>query len=204
MEISIQGLLRLALASVVCGVALGALYDMLRFSRMGIVYSVTPAFSLRQGRYGLHFPRYGDVTLSAGSSPWQKTRMACRIFLDDVFFFVAATLLLLVVIYYANSGQFRIMSVCGAVLGYKGYGITVGKVCAKWAIPVLKVVKLIRHYLCLLILYPFIYVGIRLMDRIRHAATALRITRRERKLDRYTKQERARICAELSHNITHS
>ena len=130
--------------------------------------------------------------------------MACRVFLDDVFFFVAATLLLLVVIYYANSGEFRIMSVFGAVLGYKGYGITVGKLSAKWALPVIKTVKLIKRCAFLLILYPALYVGVRLADRARGVAVTVRMKKRGRQLDRYTKNEQARICAELSKNITHS
>ena len=126
MEVSQRALAFLLCRAFLCGVALGAFYDVLRITRLWMGEGLPPAARALEGRLALpenlrffHMPRVfrrpGGV---AGG---------ILIFFEDVLFCLVCAVVLILELYVCNDGQFRLSALACMLIGVFAYLISLGR-----------------------------------------------------------------------------
>ena len=126
MEVSQRALALLLCRAFLCGVALGAFYDVLRITRLWMGEGLPPAARALEGRLALpeklrffHMPRVfrrpGGV---AGG---------ILIFFEDVLFCLVCAVVLILELYVCNDGQFRLSALACMLVGVFAYLISLGR-----------------------------------------------------------------------------
>ena len=185
MEIVQSALARLTLYACLLGAALGAVYDLLRLSRvfLGVHYSQRAAKRLQAIRLPLIGPR---------TKKKKSPALGIVVFLEDFLFCIFAGITLILLFYEYNNGKIRYVAFLGAALGFLGYRGTLGRVVMLFSEAITFLVETGLRYIFFFGAYPFRILG-RLVGRL--SLGALRGVQNavgKRRRRRYTARERAR------------
>lgn len=184
MEISPYLLAAMLLCSLLCGLALGMLYDVFRIFRImtGTEHQTGgyPRKDKKEGSTARHFdksrkypevlpvpkfmrPVYGSTVRITGILNREKNgkRHCLRsillqllLFFEDILFFLIAGCVIALLLYYTNDGQFRGMAVFGVVSGFVLYYFTVGKLVISVSRALVFAIKAVLAYTILLVAFP--------------------------------------------------
>ena len=177
MEIS-QTLLGMTFViATLAGLAVGAMYDVLRITRVLLAHLV------------------GNGTASR-----RTVKAVC--FVEDVLFTIAASLVLILLVYYTGDGQLRALAPVGLTCGFFVWYVTLGKLIMRLsdviASVIAKAVRLTVRYTLLVVSLPFrlfghafmCVIGYRLMAWVTRLLDSRRIQYTEREADRLHKSAR--------------
>ena len=152
MQIFLADQLRVTLFSILIGVALGALYDVVRIFRtsLGVVYVNRFTDKLK----GIKLPLIKNPLLRQE----KKRRIAenVMIFITDILYFLVATFVMMVYVYYVNSGVARWYIFVGSVLGIFAYYVSIGKLVISISECISFFIKVLISYLAFFISRPFL------------------------------------------------
>ncbi len=152
MEISLASQLFVFIASVILGLVLGALYDVIRIIRALLGISYINRFTQRLKELRLALIKNPLFKEGAHS----RTFDSIIIFVTDVVYFLAVTLALMIYIYHMNSGIVRWYIFAGAIVGMLMYYVTIGRLVISVSEYIVFFLKVIFSYLSFFISRPFI------------------------------------------------
>ncbi len=152
MEISFASQLFVFLASLILGLVLGVLYDVIRIIRALLGISYINRFTQRLKV--LRLPLIKNPLCKAGVH--SRTFDSIIIFITDVVYFLIVTLALMIYIYHMNSGIVRWYIFAGAMIGMLMYYITIGRLVISVSEYIVFFLKVIFSYLSFFISKPFI------------------------------------------------
>ncbi len=126
MEISQAGLLRLFLSALLTGVALGAVYDILRALKT-LAFAEEVSEKYRE----IELPLVGVCAYRTKMGAFKKSVYLIYTAVSDILFFVIGAVFSVILAYSENSGRMRWMILVGMVLGFLIYYRTIGKLTGK-------------------------------------------------------------------------
>lgn len=126
MEVSQRALAFLLCRALLCGVALGAFYDLLRITRLWMGENLPPAARSLQGRLALP-PQLQFFHMPRGFRRPGKIVSGILIFLEDVLFCLACAVVLILELYVCNDGQFRLSALACLLIGVTAYLMSLGR-----------------------------------------------------------------------------
>ena len=160
MYVSMSELSLVLLYSLFLGVFIGSAYDVIRLLRIavGVRYksvSETP-FDFTSLHFVGRYIKKGTVKEKSGKF------LSIFICIGDILFFVFAALCISVFTYHFNSGEFRFFILFGAVLGFLGYYLTLGRVVLYLSSKIILFLKIILLYVSFFVFYPFSFVFLKI------------------------------------------
>lgn len=186
MGISQSAIGALYLYALLLGIALGAIYDCLRITRvfLGNHYSHRTARRLRE----IHLP-----LLSKGKTRGESRFLGLVVFFEDLFFCLFAGISLILLLYEANNGKFRFPVVLSAGCGFLLYRGTVGRLVMLFSEVIAFALETSMRYCVFFLLFPFRWTGKRLLGFFRRISERIARKRQKKIRIRYTKREIDRI-----------
>ena len=185
MAISQGALAWLYLCAGLLGLTLGALYDLLRITRvfLGVHYSRRTARRLR----GLRLP-----FLSPRSKKRESRALGVVVFFEDLFYCLFAGIAIILLFYECNNGKIRYPVFLMIALGFLLYRYTLGRIVMLFSEAIVFVLETAVRYVFFFLLCPFrfLYGCIKRAVAKQMKKAALARTRRNRL--RYTGKELAR------------
>lgn len=156
MEVSQNALAWMLCCSLLCGVALGVCYDVLRLTRMSMGEDLPQAATLLQQRLSL--PERLRL-LSAQSVPKEprKERKALKymvLLIEDVIFCLICGVTIALLLYQTNDGQFRISAVVVMLGGVGVYLLTVGRLIRLFSGLIVVIVRSAVAWIMAIVAYP--------------------------------------------------
>ena len=145
MEISMSQQLSAIIISLITGVILGAIYDVVRIIRciLGVKYTeIRPKISLFKNKPKKSL-RISGLTESL------------IIHITDVLFFIVCGIIIAITVYFSNSGRVRWFIYFFCVLGFLAYYFTVGKIVIKLSGTITEILKTAVYSFVYLLFYPF-------------------------------------------------
>lgn len=129
MTVSMAALARMTFYAFLLGIALGAVYDLFRITRvmLGVSYGGRSAEHL----YSREYPLIGKLKRKSGGL--KKGLLSVFVAVGDILFSVLAALSFSVFIYYTNDGIFRFQALLALVGGFILYYKTVGALVISFA-----------------------------------------------------------------------
>lgn len=181
MEIYPILLFRLLLASLLLGVIMGGLYDVLRIQRVLLGISrYTEAADAPIFRPKFCTPKKKKMSGRAS----QMIKYICLV-LQDVIFCFTVGILLAVLLFYQNNGEFRGFVLAGAAVGFFAYYFTIGKLVIRASEYVVFALKTAMLYLVYYVTLPFVAAARFLVTRVGRLLEKLRQRRWEKACRRY-------------------
>ena len=170
----------------VLGVGLGAIYDLLRITRvlLGVHYSRRTAERLRQ----ISFPLLPPVKKRG-----ESRARGIVVFREDLFFCLFAGAAFVLLFYGANNGKFRFPVLLLAGVGFLVYRATLGRLLMMFSEMIAFFIEILGRYAVFFVSYPIRKVSMWTVGRIRHAAAVLVASRRKKIRRRLTAIEAARM-----------
>ena len=152
MQIFLADQLRVTLLSILLGLGLGALYDIVRIFRtlLGVVYVNRFTDKLKS----IKLPLIKNPLLRER----KKRRIAenIMIFITDILYFLTVTFVMIIYVYYVNSGIVRWYIFAGAIFGMLTYYVFVGKLVISVSECIAFFLKVVFLYLAFFISRPFL------------------------------------------------
>lgn len=198
MEISQSSLAWLYLCAMLLGCALGAVYDLLRITRVFL---------------GVRYTHRGAERLSKRKLPFLKE---CRrkkenpalgvvIFLEDFLFCVFCGIAMILLFYVCNNGKIRYSVFPVAVAGFLCYRGTLGRLVMLFSEVIAFALKTTVRYVFFFLSFPFRLIGRTLKKEFCKTLFRVRAAQTVKKRRRYTEKERARsalnACGLLSEEM---
>ena len=181
MEIYIERQLAGILYALIVGAALGAVYDVLRISR--VILGLHPGVA----GFSRRLPLVGEV---ARTHTHGGLFSSAVIFVEDILFFAAATVVYTVFVYHAGDGDNRWFFTLAAVCGFALYFVTVGRL-------VLRASGAIRFFLCAALDYTLFFALLPARFVLHRAILPLRRRIRVRLLEKTRKKAKKRLENDL-------
>ena len=157
MYVSMSELSLMFLYSILLGFFLGAVYDIIRLTRIavGVKYGAQGDKKYSLAEYAL----IRRFFYSKEKKPSRKKHsfLSLFVFLGDVAFSLFSSVAIAIFIYYFNSGEFRAFVLFGAAFGFLIYYFTLGKIIVYLSSRIIFVIKLVLLYLLFFALYPFYF-----------------------------------------------
>ncbi|MBP3437086.1 MAG: hypothetical protein J6K61_04165 [Clostridia bacterium] len=156
MTVSMQAEALLFLLSLLFGALMGALYSLLRISRMllGVRYAgVLGEFK------GISLPLIADKAAKRYSQKRKAGLLFVPILLGDIFYFLLAALGYLALLYGAHNGVFRLHSLLAAALGFILFDFTAGRLILSFSAYILFGLYALWDYICYFLLSPLFRLG---------------------------------------------
>ena len=168
------------------GIALGAVYDVLRITRvfLGVHYSRRAAKKLQEIR--LPF-------LSPHKKQTESHALGFVVFLEDLLFCVLVGVSLILLFYGSNNGKLRFPALICTCAGFLLYRGTVGRLVMLFSEVIAFLIETTVRYSMFFLLFPFRALGKWLKKRIRQAVNHVIGVRRKRMRRRFTASQSARI-----------
>ena len=184
MEISPYLLAAMLLCSLLCGLALGVLYDVFRILRImtGTEHQAGryPQKDNEEGSHARYFDKnrkypealpvpkfmrqvYGNTVRITGIlNQEKKGKTHCLrsallqivMFFEDILFFIIAGCVIALLLYYTNDGQFRGMAIFGVACGFVLYYFTVGRLVISVSRTLVFAIKTVLVYTILFVAFP--------------------------------------------------
>ena len=186
MSISQAELAQLFLYALFLGVGLGAVYDVLRITRifLGVHYSRRMMKKLRN----ISFP-----LLPKRKEKHESRLLGLVIFLQDFFFCVLCGVSLVLLFYEVNSGKFRLSAAFCVGGGFFVYRYTLGRLVMLFSEAIAMVIEVILRYILFFLLLPWKY-AFRFLARIMGRMTRYLKTKHQKKQRaRYTARELSKL-----------
>jgi len=185
MEISQEALARLYLYALFLGCALGAVYDLLRISRVffGIHYSQRAIKRLTCVRLPL---------LEARTERKKKRTLGAVIFFEDLFFCIFCAIALILLFYECNNGKIRYPVFLAAGVGFLMYRGTLGKAVMLFSEVIVFAVETAFRYIFFFLFFPVRFACKNLRAVVRKLAMHVGRIRKKRSRRRYTELESQR------------
>ncbi len=161
MQISQGAIAALYLYAVLLGLALGALYDLLRITRvfLGVHYSRRLSKRFRSIRFPL---------ISPLSEHKESRALGAVIFIEDFIFCLFSGLALILLFYQSNYGKIRIPALFCAGGGFLLYRITLGRLVMLFSEAIAFAIEILFRYLGYFCFYP-IRMAIRFLSKLGRA-----------------------------------
>lgn len=135
--------LLLTVQAVLCGVLLGAIYDLFRI--LGCVLRLSPLKSKRAAVLSeREYPLIGKL---CGDTKKEKRTENVILFFRDVLFMLIAAVLILVLLFFRNDGKFRLIVVLLAAVGGTCYYISIGRIISGALELIVVAIRIITAYL---------------------------------------------------------
>ena len=152
MQIFLADQLRVTLLSILLGLGLGALYDIVRIFRtlLGVVYVNRFTDKLKK----IKLPLIINPLLRQGKQ--RRIAENIMIFLTDILYFLTVTFVMIIYVYYVNSGIVRWYIFAGAIFGMLTYYVFVGKLVISVSECIAFFLKVVFLYLAFFISRPFL------------------------------------------------
>lgn len=168
------------------GLLLGAVYDVLRITRvlLGVHYSHRMARRLRNLRLPL---------LSPTPERKESRVLGVVVFVEDLLFCLLAGILLILLFYEKNDGVFRFPVFLCAAGGFCAYRVTLGRLVMLFSEVIAFGIESAARYLFFFLSYPLIQCKVFLIRRIRWIYAWWNEKRNRRMRIRYTKAEYNRL-----------
>lgn len=186
MEISFASQFLVALISVVLGLFLGALYDVIRIIRALFGISYVNKFT----------GKLKGIRLPFIKNPLTKEKRGARafenivIFITDILYFLIVTLIMMVYIYHINSGTVRWYIFLGAILGLLLYYVTLGRLVISISEYIVFFLKVAFSYLIFFISRPFVLLYLKIKPSV---SRINRFKKRKNKLSDNNKKQRIEL-----------
>lgn len=178
-------LLRLLAASVVVGMALGLVYDVLRICRVMMGMSRYTAAASAP----IFCPHFCRPRRTEGRSRVSDFVKRAVLIAQDFFFCVTFGIAVALLLFSRNGGEFRGFVLLGALLGFAAYYFTVGQLVIRASEYVVFAIRTALLYAVYYVTLPFIAV-VRFIGRhVMNMVKARVAKRREKRIVRYTKAE---------------
>ena len=178
-------LLRLLAASVIVGMALGLVYDVLRICRVMMGMSRYTAAASAP----IFCPRFYKPRRKMGCSRVSDFVKSAVLIAQDFFFCVTFGIAVALLLFSRNGGEFRGFVLLGALLGFAAYYFTVGRLVIRASEYVVFAIRTALLYAVYYVTLPFI-AAIRFVGRhVMNMVNARAAKRREKRIARYTKAE---------------
>jgi hypothetical protein len=181
MAISQLALARMYLLAIFLGVGLGAVYDVLRITRIFLGLHYRPQSAMRWQAVRLPY-------LPFKKAKGERRILGAVVFVEDFLFCMLAGIGLILLLYAANSGRFRMLTVLCAGMGFAAYRATLGSL-------VMQMSEAIAFFVATAVRYVlfFLTLPLRWLWRVAARAVACVALRflyaeRRRKRYRYTKR----------------
>ncbi|MBE6695069.1 MAG: hypothetical protein E7587_01300 [Ruminococcaceae bacterium] len=155
MYVSMSELSKMFLYSILLGFFLGAVYDLVRLSRIavGIKYDTSESSKYAFGKYAL-IGRFFHLEEKKATHK-KEFFLSSFIFLGDIVFCLFSSVAIAIFIYHFNNGEFRAFVLFGAILGFLTYYFTLGKIVIYLSERIVFVFKLASLYILFFIFFPF-------------------------------------------------
>ena len=159
MGVSMTAQWMLFLGGVLLGVLWGGIWDLFRCMHIlcGVSAPKGRAFS------GISLPLIKDAPCRKREKGHTRVAKNICFFFGDVLFFLVAAVLFRVYLYLASEGIFRFFALLGAVGGFALYYFTLGRLVMLFSEYLLFGVRVVFFYLCYFLLFPFRFLGARLL-----------------------------------------
>jgi hypothetical protein len=148
-------LMAMLLWGLVCGAALGVLWDVFRLTRvmLGVTYPLKHVPVPDKER---NLPLLGRPLPSrTGKDPvWKRWMRPIVIFCEDVLFGVTCGTVMSLLIYVTNDGIFRVMAPVGMLVGFLVYYVTVGRLVLSLSQWIVYIIRVLLCYATALLLLP--------------------------------------------------
>ncbi len=224
MEISPYLLAAMLLCSLLCGLALGALYDVFRIFRImtGTEHQIGgyPRADKKSGNTARHCEKirkypdtlpvpvfmrrvYGNTVRVTGIFNREKNGkkhclrsviLQILLFFEDILFFLIAGCVIALLLYYTNDGQFRGMAVFGVVCGFVLYYFTVGRLVISVSRILVFVIKAVLAYMVLFAAFPSALLFKALKLVAQKIHGRLRTVRYKKRSAVFTERQIAELC----------
>ena len=147
-------LMGMLLWGILCGAALGVLWDIFRLTRvmLGVPYPSRGAKSMYERP--LPFLKRPLGLRSEGRSRIRAGVRIAVIFLEDVVFGVVGAAVMILLVYVTNDGVFRVMAPAGMLIGFCLYYVTVGRLVLSLSQMIVFCLRAGMLYLVTLLLLP--------------------------------------------------
>lgn len=185
MAISQEALASLYFYALLLGVFLGAVYDLLRITRvfLGVHYSHRTAKRLQQLQLPLLKPK---------GKKRESRALGVVVFLEDFLFCLFAGILLILLFYELNNGKIRYLAFLCAGAGFLLYRGTLGRLVMLFSEMIAFVLETAFRYMLFFFLFPLRY----LIGKLKKAIAAMRFSvakkRQKQKRKVFTQRERDR------------
>ena len=189
MEISIASQIVNLLMSLLVGVCLGGIYDLIRIWRSLLGIEYINKFTLR----------LKEINLPLIKNPLLKAKKGNRIgenlilFLTDILYFLIVTFVLIIFIYYTNYGIVRWYILTGVIAGFFAYYFTLGKIIISFSEYVVFGIKVARSYTLFLVSRPFVPIIRKIRTKINDYKTKARIKSKNKKVEKPANNKRKEI-----------
>lgn len=186
MSISQADLARLFLYALFLGVGLGAVYDVLRISRifLGVHYSRRMVKKLRN----ISFP-----LLPKRKEKHESRLLGLVIFLQDFFFCVLCGVSLVLLFYEVNSGNFRLSAAFCVGGGFLLYRYTLGRLVMLFSEVIAMAIEVILRYILFFFFLPFRCAFRFLKNITRRLLRHLRKKQQKNQRARYTARQMSKL-----------
>lgn len=148
---SMSALSAMTLYALILGIAFGALYDVIRISRvfLGVSYGGRSASYL----YEKEYPLIGK--LEKGQGKLKKGFLTTAVIFGDIIYFTVCGAIFTVFIYYTNDGIFRFSALAAVFFGFFAYYMTFGRLVIAFAEIICIFLKIITKIFLFAIAFPF-------------------------------------------------
>ena len=185
MEISQGSLAWLYLCAMVLGVVLGAVYDLLRITRVFL---------------GVQYSRRGKARLSKQKLPLLKARQKKKenpalgivVFFEDFLFCVFCGIAMILLFYVCNNGKIRYSVFPVAVGGFLCYRGTIGKLVMLFSEAIAFAMETLLRYVFFFLSFPILFLGKTVKKSVCKMVLHAKVARKEKKRRQYTEKERSR------------
>lgn len=152
MEVSILDQLYVFCMSLIIGVALGALYDIVRMWRafLGIRYVNKFTEKLKL----LRLPLIKNPLLKEKKQ--NDRAQGILLFITDIIYFLIVTLIMIIFVYSVSGGVVRWFIFVGAMMGLLIYYFTIGKIVISVSEYIVFFVRIVWAYVVYFVTYPFL------------------------------------------------
>lgn len=138
------------LRSFICGIFLGAVYDVFRILR--IFFKITSCPSRSADRlYSVDYPLIGSISTGNVRS---KTIGSVMLFVSDVLFSVIAAIAVVLVAFFENDGKIRVECLAITAIGFVIYYVSAGRLVMLFSAYITFAIRLSGAYLRYLLLLP--------------------------------------------------
>ena len=178
--------------ALLCGVAMGILYDVLRLSRVMLGYRyISSRSAIINNGFTQRFRNKNSIDIS------QKALFRVILFFEDVFFVCIYAILFELLLFYGNSGEFRIVFLIAILLGFFVYYFSLGRITILffevWVIYLRSLIGYALYY----VLLPIRFITRKMLDILKKIIAFLKMTLENILIKRYNKKERT-LLLELS------
>ncbi|MBE6602306.1 MAG: hypothetical protein E7637_07385 [Ruminococcaceae bacterium] len=185
MAISQGSLAWLYACACLLGLALGAVYDLLRITRvfLGVRYSRRASRRLRAIRLPLLAPR---------TKRRESRALGVVVFFEDLFYCLFAGIAMILLFYECNNGKIRYPVFFLVAVGFLVYRYTLGRIVMLFSEAITFVLETAFRYFFFFIFYPFRFLYKQIKRAVAKCKDRAMRARKRRSRSRYTERELAR------------